>query len=553
MTGWIIKNQANKKNSDEGELLGSNGLIYTFHFSDQEEDFSYLDLKTKVSFSCSSEDKTYENVHIDKVLEDMQDPIIKHIDLQVQEYLSPSRYLHSFRISKIAHALANRFGVSSQKAEIAGLLHDIAKEKSNEENLKLIQSSDLKLTSFELSDHSYLHAAAGSILAEKHFGINDIEILHAILYHNGRPAMQTLEKIIYLADTIDYTYKNGLYSVNEISSQDNLDQAIFMMFTCINRTLAKNGKHTNVITESMMNYMLVHLNDASSSREIAEDTATSITDEMFDRALEISMHRGLPISSIKNVRELGGCKLNDGKRVRHHMLVRSGRLSDLTLEDSKKLKDFGIDTIIDLRTEEEVQEAPDQNVSEFRWIHCPLPSIERSDYHNHLLEKYLLSPIGEEKTYYLSEYLSCIDMKEMYLNVLTKETSIESLRKIFHILLDPSCKGFLFHCTSGKDRTGILSALILLALGASYEEIQEDYYTSALAYFSETEFFAQSLRRQNYSPSYIDEMRYFNGVGMNIPEDVEKIIITQYGSFEQYLRELVDEEMIEQLRDKFIE
>ena len=71
---------------------------------------------------------------------------------------------------------------------------------------------------------------------------------------------------------------------------------------------------------------------------------------------------------------------------------------------------------------------------------------------------------------------------------------------------------------------------------------------------AETEAFAQSLRSQHYSSNYIDEIRYCNGIGMNIAETVRDSLSQKYGSVERYLRnELISDEQIRQLRNQFLE
>lgn len=143
-------------------------------------------------------------------------------------------------------------------------------------------------------------------------------------------------------------------------------------------------------------------------------------------------------------------------------------------------------------------------------------------------------------------------MRDLYIRVLTDEASIASLRRIFE-LLSSGQGGFLFHCTDGKDRTGAVAALLLMALGASEQDIFEDYYTSVLATFSRTEAYVQSLRKENYSEDYIDEIRYCNGIGMNIAEGVRDEIVSRFGSVRNYLGNILSDEQIRLLKERFLE
>lgn len=553
MTGWIIGNRQPELGPDSGAILASDGMVYSYSITAQREIYSDLGLKTHVSFSLLPGD-TSDHVVIDRVLPEPPNQELDRIDTELQTILSQERYMHAFRASKISRALAERFACSPQKAEIAGLLHDIAKENAKEQNLQIIQNSTLRLASFELREHTILHAAAGSLLAVSRFGIHDPDILDAIRYHNGRPAMKKLEKIVFLADHADYVYKNGMGSCNDILSGNDLDRMIIKIIMLVNRVLVHSEKQADAITESTMNYMFTRLNSTGSDESSDTGSSSPVSDELFDRALAITASRGLSVCSVKNIRDLGGISASGGRIIRRGMLFRSGRLSSLTAQDAVKLYDHGVRTVIDLRSDSEIAEAPDLNTECFQLVRCPLPTVELDEYQKNIQEKFFLTPPGEEKAYYLSEYLSCISMKEMYMDVLTDDASVKNLRAFFALLCASGQGGFLFHCTSGKDRTGIVSALLLLALGASAKDIREDYYTSVLTTFSETEAFAQTLREQHYSSLFINEMRFYNGVGMNIAESVFDDVVARYGSAEKYLKEvLLSEDQLRLLRDRFTE
>lgn len=552
MTGWIVKNRFSEPDTDVGDILGSDGLIYTFRYADCDEKFFGLKLKTFVSFTPVQNGNDSYEVLIDEVLTETREKEISDLDDRVEKSVSLKRYLHIFRVAKIACALANRFGGSVRKAEIAGLMHDAAKENTMDENRRIIKEAGMPLADFELKNHSILHAAAGAVVAAEEYGITDREILDAVRYHNGRPAMKQLEKIIFLADHLDYIYKNHVRSGNDIIQEKNIDRAIFKMFTVINQVLVKDGSTTDPVTESTMNYMFVKLNETTDSATPTKDTRTPISDELFDRVLEISMERGVHLRSVKNARELGGCSLKDDKLIRRGMLIRSANLSNLSANDAQRLAELGIRTVIDLRNAAEIKNNPDKCTEIFQYEHFPLPTLELTEYQKNVQQKYFLTPPGPEKAYYLSEYLSCISMKDLYMRIMTDNESINNIRNIFDLLCTSDNGGFLFHCSDGKDRTGIIAALIMLALGASEKDILEDYYTSVLASFSETESFAQSLRSQHYSEDYIDEIRYFNGIGMNIAENVRDELKARYGSAENYLKnEIISEKQILLLRSKF--
>lgn len=101
---------------------------------------------------------------------------------KLRQAIRPSRYRHTLGVTDTAVLLAACYGVETEKARIAGLLHDCGKEAAS----------------------ALEHGAVGARLAEEEYGIKDEEILSAIRWHTtGRPAMSLLEEIIFVADYIE--------------------------------------------------------------------------------------------------------------------------------------------------------------------------------------------------------------------------------------------------------------------------------------------------------------------------------------------------------------
>ncbi|MFS0780839.1 bis(5'-nucleosyl)-tetraphosphatase (symmetrical) YqeK [Bacillus sp. 1P06AnD] len=146
----------------------------------------------------------------------------------VKDQLPEKRYLHSVRVMDTAIELAKRFGVDTKKAEMAGILHDYAKYRPQEELRKIIEENNMPRDL--LLFHSELwHAPAGAYLVEHEAGIEDKDVLSAITYHTtGRKGMTQLEKIVFLADYIEPGRQfPGLDEVRK-TAENNLDEAVFM-------------------------------------------------------------------------------------------------------------------------------------------------------------------------------------------------------------------------------------------------------------------------------------------------------------------------------------
>jgi len=119
----------------------------------------------------------------------------------IREKLDDYRYNHSLCVADEARRLANKYGSDADKAYVAGLLHNITKNFSTEEHLKLIDDFDIILSDAEKGSAKLWHAITGSVYVDKILNIADKDIISAIRYHTTAKSDMTLfEKIIYLAD-----------------------------------------------------------------------------------------------------------------------------------------------------------------------------------------------------------------------------------------------------------------------------------------------------------------------------------------------------------------
>lgn len=176
------------------------------------------------------------------------------------------------------------------------------------------------------------------------------------------------------------------------------------------------------------------------------------------------------ITGIACFRDLGGIACADGKKVISGTLFRSGHLGKLHAKAAKKLHLIHhITHIVDLRSNSEVKDVPDiisDSVSYHRFP--PLddeknPSITPK---NRLkILKKLMAKDGGTKQH----------LCDIYRTMVTLPESVRAYRSLIRLLLDNKDGAILWHCTQGKDRTGLGSAIILLALGANKDAIIEDY------------------------------------------------------------------------------
>lgn len=128
---------------------------------------------------------------------------IEELHRMLQERLSKKRYTHSLNVAEESQRLAVRWNGDPDKAYVAGLLHDICKERPPAEQREMAAQSRLDVNPVELSVPSLWHAVAGAWYAQNVLHIADKDVLNAIRYHTvARAGMTRLEEIVYMADLI---------------------------------------------------------------------------------------------------------------------------------------------------------------------------------------------------------------------------------------------------------------------------------------------------------------------------------------------------------------
>lgn len=180
----------------------------------------------------------------------------------------------------------------------------------------------------------------------------------------------------------------------------------------------------------------------------------------------MKVNQPFELEGVKNLRELGGYVNSKKQMIQKHRFLRSSSLSHLTSHDCEFLYDYGVRTVIDLRSENEVIENPDKllNYRDVEIVNISL--LSKAD-----------------STIMMCDVPKCLS--DMYVDMIERNKA--NLYRIFKVILD--AKGtILFHCTAGKDRTGVVAMLILKLAGIDNELIIKDYTASG-------EYLADSIRK----------------------------------------------------------
>lgn len=145
---------------------------------------------------------------------------------KIAEQMSEKRFRHVLGVEKAAIELAQRFGADPIKAGLAGLLHDYAKEVSDESFLNLIDKYQLDP---ELKDwnNNVWHGMVGIYKIQEDLGLTDSEILRAIEIHTvGASQMTLLDKIVYVADYIEHNRDFPIVDEARKIAEHDLDKAV---------------------------------------------------------------------------------------------------------------------------------------------------------------------------------------------------------------------------------------------------------------------------------------------------------------------------------------
>lgn len=169
----------------------------------------------------------------------------------------------------------------------------------------------------------------------------------------------------------------------------------------------------------------------------------------------------VPLEGASNLRDLGGWRTAEGRRVRRGVVFRSASLATLTDADVDTVATLGLRTVCDLRGEREAATAPSRLPPGVERVLLPIePQVGGSI--RDLLKREIAT--GEDVVGL---------MERAYLAYGTSH--LFQYRALFDVLADGARQPVLFHCTAGKDRTGFGAALLLLALGADRATILADY------------------------------------------------------------------------------
>lgn len=235
--------------------------------------------------------------------------------------------------------------------------------------------------------------------------------------------------------------------------------------------------------------------------------------------------RLIKIPNLKNCRDLGGYETQSGYYTKAHKYLRSSNVATLTSKDLDALLDYGVDVVVDLRGSFEQSKQPNQLI-DFEQI---------SYYHVDMLDLGRLEDVDDSTKNYdeLTGYYRFV-----------VEAAKGQIKKVFEIFLKHQDDTILFHCSQGKDRTGIIAALLMDLVGCFEYDIVKNYSETA-THIAQMMPYLEALvedGNKQYLSSHPNNMIFLLGY-----------LYENYGSARGYLMDIgLSEDQIDQLVESFV-
>ena len=256
--------------------------------------------------------------------------------------------------------------------------------------------------------------------------------------------------------------------------------------------------------------------------------------------------------SIANFRDIGGNVLPDGARVRKGLLLRGGALDKLSDEDKTEFVErYALKRIFDFRTEPETKLSPDKEIEGSKRIW--LPAIDEST------ESLAKSSLPQEAFRDLGPWLvrnsknSFVQdvTRRFYIELVTNEYTQLQYAAFLSEVVNTTDGAVYWHCSQGKDRTGLAAAFILSALGADRDLILKDYLISMDYYRDELALYENQVETEEEK----EVIRTYISINPRYFIAALDVIDHKWGSLLSYVQDalLLQDSDIETLRSRYLE
>ena len=256
---------------------------------------------------------------------------------------------------------------------------------------------------------------------------------------------------------------------------------------------------------------------------------------------------------IQNFRDLGGIRNCEGRIVKHGLLLRCAALVQASDSDIELLGNvYRVRTVVDFRSDHEVMLSPDRDIPGAKNVHLPMIDSNGAVWRDimgddvdgdplEMLIKRSSTPIVQQLA------------KQMYLDLTMQPLAQSQYARFMKLVLDTDDGAVLWHCSQGKDRTGVGAALVLTALGCDRDSIVRDYDISNIHYSDQVARVIREMHIEDIETQKV--IRTFVGANVEYFCMALDTMENQYGSLSDYLRVAlgVTDAQIQTLRDRYLE
>ena len=268
----------------------------------------------------------------------------------------------------------------------------------------------------------------------------------------------------------------------------------------------------------------------------------------------MNLKHSIHLNSIQNARELGGYTAADGRRIKNGVLLRTASLNGISDEDIRLLTDvYRAAHIIDFRMAMEMKGADDPPIGGAAYHH--LNVIDLSTLPAQDAPEVDISALDVVQLVEMSEQMGMLN-EDMYIGFLLHDAGKSAYADFFRILLstDPD-RAVLWHCTGGKDRTGLAAMLLLSALGVDEETVVSDYLLTNTFNAKRIEGTRRYLKARGCDDALIEKaVIVFDAVDERFMRNAIAYLKKEYGSVVGYSRGglMINQKEIDSLKEKYL-
>ncbi|RHW52108.1 protein-tyrosine-phosphatase [Bombilactobacillus bombi] len=246
-------------------------------------------------------------------------------------------------------------------------------------------------------------------------------------------------------------------------------------------------------------------------------------------------NRLLNLEAGRNFRELGGYQTKDGNTIKYHKIIRSASLGQLTDHDLNFLTDYGLKYDIDFRSADEQQKVPDRVPEHVEYLFDPVFGVDLTQASKFDDQEKAATP--DHNIEGLADIPS--DGHENMCNTYRELIHLDSAKKAYRIFFDKLLENnqadqvLLFHCTAGKDRTGMGAVFFMTALGVDRQTILNDYLmTNEVT----KDFVEEQLQPFTNNPLMYDSVKALMQVSPDYLKAADEEVKKEAGSWINYLQ-----------------